>query len=140
MASKDVPKVESGNQPSRTSMINRLLHSDGGLSRTILRELPLAKLRILYNKLFPTVNKQTQVPEATATIDTAGIVPSSDESQSTLRTTIPATRTSGQNNLDLPFTAPIDSKHISNNGVYVNLNKILERYFSITDTKQADEY
>ena len=137
MATKDVPTAKSGVKPSRTSMIDSLLRSDGGLSRAILRGLPLSKLRLLYNKLISTL---PNVPEFTAKIDTAGIDTNSDEYKSTLRATIPATRTSDKNDTELPLTAPIDSKHVSNNGVYVNLNRILERYLSFTDPVQADEY
>ena len=119
---------------SKSSMIDQLMRANNGLSRALLRELPLARLKQLYLKLFPGV---TVTPESTAKIDTPRVEPHSDECTATLQPTVQADRNPTHG---LPLTTPLDSRHISNNGVYVNLNKVLDKYYSITDPIKAEAY
>ena len=123
--------IAAENKPGKSNMIDRLMRADGGLTRAMLRALPPAKLKQLYFKLFP---------ESTATIGSAATDNNhSDELSSAITTPNPAARSSNPSLGGIPgTTATIDSKHISHNGVYVNLNKVLDRYFTYTDPVQAE--
>ena len=74
------------------------------MSRAMLRELPLAKLKLLYHKLFPIPEVTTASPTQTS---------SSKESSLTVPSS-PATGNTGvvEPSLTLP-TSTVDGKHIS---------------------------
>ena len=105
---------------SKSSMIDQLMRANNGLSRALLRELPLARLKQLYLKLFPGV---TVTPESTAKIDTPRVEPHSDECTATLQPTVQADRNPTHG---LPLTTPLDSRHISNNGVSIRIRGMVQ--------------
>ena len=105
---------------SKSSMIDQLMRANNGLSRALLRELPLARLKQLYLKLFPGV---TVTPESTAKIDTPRVEPHSDECTATLQPTVKADRNPTHG---LPLTTPLDSRHISNNGVSIRIRGMVQ--------------